>query len=91
MDKEKSVKVVTLEGTFPELVVKHVYQQGRGTGSNIRAAAAAAIRDLMSKPGLKARRITSAKLTMSIGTRIVDSVESTEGTNVADGLQKSNG
>ena len=67
----KQVKVVTLEGSFPELVVKHMYQQGRGTGSNIRAAACAAMRDLLKKPGLRGRRITSAKITMSIGTRDV--------------------
>lgn len=87
MDKEKSVKVVTLEGTFPELVCKNMYQQGRGTGGNIRVAAANAIKDLLKKPALRGRRITSARLTMSIGTRIVEPVQ--EGTNGADGLQES--
>lgn len=78
MDKAtKTVKVVTLEGTFPEVLVKHMYQQGRGTGSNIRAAAAAAMRDLLKKPGLRGRRITAAKITMSIGTR--DAEEPTPG------------
>ena len=69
MDKPKQVKVVTLEGSFPELVVKSMYQQGRGEGSNIRAAACAAMRDLLKKPGLRGRRISAAKITMSIGTR----------------------
>ena len=27
MDKPKQIKVVTLEGAFPELVVKYMYQQ----------------------------------------------------------------
>jgi hypothetical protein len=70
--KSKTLKVVTLEGMFPELATPRMYQQGRGTGSNIRAAAAAAIRDLMKKPGLRSRRITMAKLTMSIGTQEVN-------------------
>jgi isocitrate dehydrogenase len=71
MDKPKTLKVVTLEGTFPEMLIKNAYQQGRGTGSNIRAAAAAAMRDLLKKPGLRARRITVAKITMSVGTQDV--------------------
>ena len=71
MNKPKQIKVVTLEGTFPELVVKYMYQQGRGTGSNIRAAACAAMRDLLKKPGLRGRRISAAKLTMSVGTQDV--------------------
>jgi hypothetical protein len=73
--KPKQLKVVTLEGTFPELPTPKMYQNGRGVGSNIRAAAAAAMRDLLKKPGLRARRITAAKITMSIGTQ--DVVEET--------------
>ena len=67
----KTLKVVTLEGTFPEMLIKSMYQTGRGTGSNIRTAAAAAIKDLLKQPGLKGRRISAAKLTMSIGTQDV--------------------
>ena len=73
MDKPKTLKVVTLEGRFPELMLKNMYQQGRGQGTNLRVAAANAIRDLLKKPGLRGRRISAATLTMSIGT--VDVVE----------------
>ncbi len=64
----KTLKVVTLEGRFPELLVKNMYQQGRGQGTNLRAAAANAMRDLMKKPGLRGRRLSAAIITMSIGT-----------------------
>ncbi len=72
MDKSKTIKVVTLEGAFPELVSKNMYQTGRGAGGNIRAAAASAIRDLLKKPGLRGRRITVAKITMSVGSQEVN-------------------
>lgn len=68
----KTVKVVTLEGAFPELVSKNMYQQGRGEASNLRAAAANAMRDLLKKPALRGRRITVAKLTMSVGTKDIE-------------------
>ncbi len=64
----KTLKVVTLEGTFPELYIKNMYQTGRGQGTNIRVAAANAIRDLLKNPGLRGRRISAAKIVMSVGT-----------------------
>lgn len=76
MDKPKTIKVVTLEGTFPELLIKHMYQTGRGTGGNIRSAAVAAMRDLLKKPGLRSRRLSAARIVMSIGTQ--DVVEETK-------------
>lgn len=72
MDKPKTIKVVTLEGAFPELMAKNMYQTGRGTGGNLRVAAANAVRDLLKKPALRARRITVAKITMSVGTQEVE-------------------
>jgi hypothetical protein len=64
----KTLKVVTLEGTFPECYIKNMYQTGRGQGTNIRVAAANAMRDLLKNPGLRGKRITAAKITMSVGT-----------------------
>ena len=71
--KPKTVKVVTLEGTFPELPTPKMYQTGKGEGGSLKVAAANAMRDLMRNPALRARRITVVKLTMSVGTRAVES------------------
>ena len=68
----KTVKVVVLEGTFPELPSPKMYQQGRGEGSNLKAAFAAAGRDLFKQPGLKSRRLTAFTLTVSVGTKEVE-------------------
>lgn len=72
MDKPKTVKTCFIEGSFPELVVKNMYQQGRGEGGNIRVACANAVKDLLRKPALRGRRITSAKLTVAFGFKVVD-------------------
>src|ERR1035438_9335092 len=58
---KKLIKVVTFEGTFPELPTPKMYVQGRGEGGSMRSAACSAMRDLMSQPQLKSRRITVAK------------------------------
>lgn len=68
----KTVKVVTLAGTFPELPAARAYVEGRGEGSNIRVAAANAIKNLLKHPSLKGRRVTAAKLTMAVGFKIVE-------------------
>ena len=65
---KKTLKVVTLEGTFPEMLLKNMYQTGRGQGTNLRVAAANAIRDLLKQPALRGRHLSAAKITMSIGT-----------------------
>ena len=62
------VKVVTIEATFPELKSGAMYQQGRGRGSSVRVAFAAAGRNLFKQPKLKAKRFTMFKATVSIGT-----------------------
>lgn len=72
MDKPKSVKTCYIEGTFPELVAKNMYQQGRGEGGNIRVAAANAVKDLLKKPALRSRRITSVKMTVAFGFRNIE-------------------
>jgi hypothetical protein len=64
----KVLKSVTIEATFPELKTGAMYQQGRGTGSNVRAAFAAAGRDLFRQPKMKAKRFTMFKATISVGT-----------------------
>jgi hypothetical protein len=45
---------------------------GRGEGGNIRVACANAVKDLLKKPALRGRRITSAKLTVAFGFRVID-------------------
>ena len=72
MENQKIVKTCFIEGTFPELVVKNMYQQGRGEGGNIRVACANAVKDLLKKPALRGRRITSAKLTVAFGFRVIE-------------------
>jgi len=67
-DGRCQVKVVTIEATFPELKSGAMYQQGRGRGSSIKAAFAAAGRNLFKQPKLKAKRFTMFKATVSIGT-----------------------
>ena len=62
------MKVVTIEATFPELKIKHMYQQGRGRGSTLQAALAAATRDLLRQKGLKAKRFTVFTAIVSVGT-----------------------
>ena len=64
----KTLKSVTLEGKFPELLAKFMYQQGRGTGTTLKSAFAAAGRDLFRQKGLKGRRISAFTLTVSVGT-----------------------
>ena len=61
-------KVVTIEATFPELKIKNMHQQGRGRGSSVRVAFAAAGRDLFKQPGLKAKRFTMFTAKFSVGT-----------------------
>jgi hypothetical protein len=70
----KTLKVVTIEGTFPELPAARAYVQGRGEGGSVRIAASRAIVALFKNKALKARRITAAKLVLSVGTRDVESV-----------------
>jgi hypothetical protein len=62
------VKVVTIEATFPELKTGAMYQTGRGRGSSVRVAFAAAGCNLFKQPKLKAKRFTMFKATVSIGT-----------------------
>jgi hypothetical protein len=71
------IKVVTIEATFPELKSGAMYQQGRGRGSSIKAAFAAAGRNLFKQPKLKAKRFTMFKATVSVGT---EAEETNEGT-----------
>lgn len=66
--KTKKVKVVTLDGTFPERPSSKMYATGRGQAGNIKAAFAAAGRELFKHKNLRGARITAAKLVMSVGT-----------------------
>ena len=62
------MRSVTIEATFPELTTPRMYQQGRGTGSTVRTATCAAVRNLLKQPKLKHQRFTMFKATVSIGT-----------------------
>lgn len=62
------MKVVTIEALFPEMKGGRCHQQGRGRGSNVRAAFAAAGRDLFKQPGLKAQRYTGFTATVTVAT-----------------------
>jgi hypothetical protein len=72
------VKVVTLECVFPELKGGRYAQQGRGRGSNVKAAFAAAGRDLFKQPGLKAQRYTGFTATVTVATVKEESNESNQ-------------
>jgi hypothetical protein len=65
--KPKKLKVVSITATFPELKGGNANQQGRGEGTNVRAAAGAAIRNLLKSPKLKAKRYSMFTATFSIG------------------------
>jgi hypothetical protein len=78
MDKPKTVKTAYISGTFPELPAARAYQEGRGEGSNLRVAAANAIKDLLKKPALRSRRLSGAKLTLAFGFKTIQS-EDTNG------------
>src|SRR5689334_14243919 len=60
------MKTVTVHARF-ELIDAPLYVQGRDRGSNVRAAAANAIRDLLKQPKLKHKRFTVFTATVSIG------------------------
>jgi hypothetical protein len=66
--EKRTLKSVTFEGQFPELKGGSYRQQGRGTGTTLKSAFAAAGRDLFRQKGLKGRRISSFTLTVSVGT-----------------------
>ena len=68
----KTLKSVTIEAEFGELKMVRMYQVGRGRATNIKAAAANAMRDLLKQPGLKAQRFTACKATISFGTVTVE-------------------
>jgi len=68
----KQLKSCIIEAEFPELKGGKVFQVGRGRGTNNKAAAGAAIRNLLKQKGLKAQRYTTCKATISFGTVTVE-------------------
>jgi hypothetical protein len=66
------MKSVTISAQFPELKGGACEQTGRGKAGTVRAAFAAAGRDLFKQPKLKAKRFTMFKATVSIGTQAVE-------------------
>lgn len=72
------MKVVTIEATFPELKSGAMYQQGRGQGSTVKVAFAAAGRNLFKQPKLKGRRFTMFTATISVGTITAEPKETSQ-------------
>lgn len=68
----KTLKTVTIEAEFPELKGGTQLQIGKGSASNVKAAGAAAFRDLFKKPALKGKRVSAFKAIISIGTTSVE-------------------
>ena len=66
--KQKPLKSVTIEAVFPELKGIYSMPTGRGQASNVRAAGANAMRDLLKQPGLKGKRFRKASATISFET-----------------------
>ena len=65
----RKVKVVSIEATFPDLRGKLATPTGRGEASTVKAAAANAMRDLLSQ--VKGKKFTLFTATVSIGTKAV--------------------
>jgi hypothetical protein len=66
--KPKKLKVVTINALFPELKGGAAMpQESRGEASNVRAAAANAIRNLLRQPKLKGKRYSMFTATFSVG------------------------
>ncbi len=65
----RKIKVVTIEATFPDLRGKLATPTGRGEAATVKAAAAAAMRDLLSQ--VKGKKFTLFTATVSIGTKAV--------------------
>jgi len=77
-------KVVTIEATFPELKIKNMYQQGRGRGSSVRVAFAAAGRNLFKQPGLKRKQFSFFTAKFSVGTMQDEGKETNDQASVAE-------
>ena len=59
--------VLNIDAQFPELKGGACNQRGRGKGSSLKAAGAAAWRDLLNQPKLKRKRFTQLTANISIG------------------------
>jgi hypothetical protein len=66
--KPKTLKVVTINAQFPELKDGATHQIGKGRGSSLRVAFAAAGRNLFSQPRLRRKRFTQFSITATVGT-----------------------
>ena len=62
------MKVVVIEAMFSELKPQCQHQEGRGQGSSVRVAFAAAGRNLFKQPRLKRKRFTTFTAICSVGT-----------------------
>lgn len=65
--KPKTVKVVTIDAQFPSLRGA-MRQTGKGCGSSLRAAFAAAGRNLFSQARLKRKRFTQFTIAVTVST-----------------------
>ena len=58
------MKMATVECTFPELLIKHMYKTGRGTGSSARIAIARAFADALKQ--VRKKHVHTIKATITI-------------------------
>ena len=58
------MKLALVEGFFPELKGKYIYQNGRGEGSSTKAAISRAIGDLLKR--VKGKRVSVFKCLITI-------------------------
>jgi hypothetical protein len=65
----KDLRVVIIDAQFPELKGGACNQMGKGTASTIKAAGAAAWRNLLSQPTLKRKRFTRMSAIITVGVR----------------------
>lgn len=75
MEKPKTLKVVRIEATFPELKGSCCNQTGKGTGTSVRAAAARAFSDLLRQKKLRRKKFTAIKAIISVGTIVEEPSE----------------
>ena len=61
------MKLVTVEGTFPELKGGYMYQTARSKAGTVPVGVKLALAEIMKRHGVKRHRIKAFKLVVSVG------------------------
>ena len=69
---QRPLKVVRIDAQFQELPGSACNQIGKGTGSNVRIAAARAFANLLKQPKLRRKHFTTIKAIITVGTVVPD-------------------